>query len=465
MPLGGFAMAPGGVRARRSHAAPAGLFLPPKAVYHRPRASAAEDRKMRRVVVTGLGMVSPLACGVEPTWARLLAGQSGAGTITRFDAGHLATSYACEIPLGDGTDGSFNPDDWMEPKERRKVDDFILYGMAAAHQAVTDAGWTPQDEDSRLRTGVMIGSGIGGLGSIAETAVLLKERGPRRVSPFFIPGSLINLISGQVSIRYGFKGPNHAVVTACSTGAHAIGDAARLIQWGDADVMIAGGAEAPICELGIAGFNACKALSTKRGNAPETASRPYDADRDGFVMGEGAGVVVLEALEHAVARGARIYAEVLGYGLSGDAFHITAPSEDGDGGYRAMQAALKRAGLMPGDVDYINAHGTSTMADTIELAAVERLLGDAAGRATMSSTKSSVGHLLGAAGAVEAIFCILAIRDQVAPPTINLDTPAVTPRLDLAANAARQREIRVALSNSFGFGGTNATLIMGRMEG
>jgi 3-oxoacyl-[acyl-carrier-protein] synthase II len=419
---------------------------------------------MRRVVITGLGMVSPLACGVEETWRRLLAGQSGAGRISRFDASHLATTYACEIPRGDGSNGTFNPDDWMEPKEARKVDDFILYGMAAADQAVRDAGWMPEDEEGRLRTGVMIGSGIGGLSSIADTAVLLKERGPRRVSPFFIPGALINLVSGQVSIRYGFKGPNHAVVTACSTGAHAIGDAARLIQWGDADVMIAGGAEAPICELGIAGFNACKALSTKRGDAPEAASRPWDADRDGFVMGEGAGVVVLEALEHAQARGARIYAEVLGYGLSGDAFHITAPAEDGDGGYRSMMAALKRAGLTPEAVDYINAHGTSTMADTIELAAVERLMGDAAARATMSSTKSSVGHLLGAAGAVEAIFCVLAIRDQVAPPTLNLDTPAVTPKLDLAPNAAREREIRVALSNSFGFGGTNATLVLGRVK-
>ncbi len=417
---------------------------------------------MRRVVVTGLGMVSPLACGVEETWKRLLAGQSGAGTISRFDAGHLATTYACEIPRGDGSDGTFNPDDWMEPKEQRKVDDFILYGMAAAEQAVRDANWMPDDEEELLRTGVMIGSGIGGLSSIADTAVLLKERGPRRVSPFFIPGALINLISGQVSIRYGFKGPNHAVVTACSTGAHAIGDATRLIKWGDADVMIAGGAESPISEIGIAGFNACKALSTKRGNEPERASRPYDADRDGFVMGEGAGVVVLEELEHARARGAKIYAEVLGYGLSGDAYHITAPSENGEGGERSMKAALKSAGLEPSAVDYINAHGTSTMADTIELGAVERLMGDAATKATMSSTKSSIGHLLGAAGAVEAIFSILALRDQVAPPTINLDDPAVTPKLDLAPNRKREREINVALSNSFGFGGTNASLILGR---
>jgi len=419
---------------------------------------------MRRVVVTGLGMVSPLACGVEETWDRLLAGQSGAGPIEKFDASQLATTYACEVPLGDGSDGTFNPDDWMSSKDRRKVDDFILYGMAAAAQAVTDAGWTPEEEEDRLRTGVMIGSGIGGLSSIADTAVLIKEKGPRRVSPFFIPGSLINLISGQVSIRYGFKGPNHAVVTACSTGAHAIGDAARLIQWGDAEVMIAGGAEAAICEIGIAGFNACKALSTKRADDPQKASRPYDAERDGFVMGEGAGVVVLEEYEHAKARGAKIYAEVLGYGLSGDAYHITAPSEDGDGGFRSMKAALERAGVEPGDIDYINAHGTSTMADTIELGAVERLMGDAAAGATMSSTKSSIGHLLGAAGAVEAIFCILAIRDQVAPPTINLDNPAIAPKLDLAPNAKREREINIALSNSFGFGGTNASLVLGKVN-
>ena len=419
---------------------------------------------MRRVVVTGLGLVTPLACGVEETWKRLLAGESGAGTITRFDAGNLATTYACEVPHGDGSDGSFNPDDWMAPKERRKVDDFILYGMAAAEQAVRDANWKPEDEEERLRTGVMIGSGIGGLQSIAETAILLKERGPRRVSPFFIPGSLINLISGQVSIRYGFKGPNHAVVTACSTGAHAIGDASRLIMLGDADVMIAGGAEAAICDLGIAGFNACKALSTKHGNAPERASRPYDEDRDGFVMGEGAGIVVLEEYEHAKARGARIYAEVVGYGLSGDAYHITAPSPDGDGGYRAMKAAVERAGIAPADIDYINAHGTSTMADTIELAAVERLMGEAAAKATMSSTKSSIGHLLGAAGAVEAVFCILAIRDQVAPPTINLENIAAETPLDLAPNRKRERKIDVVLSNSFGFGGTNASLVMKKVD-
>lgn len=419
---------------------------------------------MRRVVITGLGLVTPLASGVDASWKRLLEGQSGAGLITRFDADRVATKYACEVPLGDGADGSFNADDWMQPKERRKVDDFILYGIAAAEQAVRDSGWMPEAEHGRLRTGVMIGSGIGGLNSIAETALLIHERGPRRVSPFFIPGALINLISGQVSIRYGFKGPNHSVVTACSTGAHAIGDAARLIMTNDADVMIAGGAEAAISEIGIAGFNACKALSTKREDAPETASRPYDEDRDGFVMGEGSGVVVLEDYDHARARGAKIYAEVLGYGLSGDAYHITAPSEDGEGGERAMRSALFKAGLEPSSVDYINAHGTSTMADVIELAAVERLMGPAAAQLTMSSTKSSTGHLLGAAGAIEAIFSVLAIRDQVAPPTINLDNPAVDTTVDLAANQKRERKIDIALSNSFGFGGTNACLALGRVE-
>jgi len=421
---------------------------------------------MRRVVVTGLGLVTPLACGVEETWSRLLEGRSGAGPITRFDAAAsgVTTTYACEVPLGDGSDGTFNADDWMAPKERRKVDDFILYGIAAADMAVRDAGWLPEDKESRERTGVMIGSGIGGLNSIAETAILIKERGPRRVSPFFIPGALINLISGQVSIRFGFKGPNHAVVTACSTGAHAIGDASRLIRHGDADVMIAGGAEAAISEIGIAGFNACKALSTKYGDDPKAASRPYDKDRDGFVMGEGAGIVVLEEYEHAKARGAKIYAEVLGYGLSGDAYHITAPSEDGEGGERSMRAALEHAGLQPGDIDYINAHGTSTMADTIELGAVERLMGNAAARVTMSSTKSMTGHLLGAAGAIEAIFSILAIRDQVAPPTINLHDPAVETPVDLAPNQKREREINVALSNSFGFGGTNASVLFGKLK-
>ncbi|WP_439142612.1 beta-ketoacyl-ACP synthase II [Planktotalea sp.] len=419
---------------------------------------------MRRVVVTGLGLVTPLASGVEETWSRILDGKSGAGPITRFDASRVTTKYACEVPLGDGTDGTFNADDWMAPKERRKVDDFILYGIAAAEQAVQDAGWMPEDEEDKLRTGVMIGSGIGGLNSIAETAILIHERGPRRVSPFFIPGALINLISGQVGIRYGFKGPNHAVVTACSTGAHAIGDAARLIMTSDADVMIAGGAEASISEIGIAGFNACKALSTKCGDDPTKASRPYDNDRDGFVMGEGAGVVVLEEYEHAKARGAKIYAEVIGYGLSGDAYHITAPSESGEGGERSMRAALAKAGLEPKDIDYINAHGTSTMADTIELGAVERMMGEHASQVTMSSTKSMTGHLLGAAGAIEAIFSILAIRDQVAPPTINLDNPAVETAVDLAPNAPVKREINVALSNSFGFGGTNASVLFGKVS-
>ncbi|MBZ8118799.1 beta-ketoacyl-ACP synthase II [Roseovarius sp. LXJ103] len=419
---------------------------------------------MRRVVVTGLGLVTPLASGVEETWTRLLDGQSGAGPITRFDPVNVITKYACQVPDGDGTEGTFFADTYMQPKERRKVDDFILYGIAAAQQAVEDAGWMPEGEEDRLRTGVMIGSGIGGLQSIEETTLIIRDKGVRRVSPFFIPGALINLISGQVGIRYGFKGPNHAVVTACSTGAHAIGDAARLIMFGDAEVMVAGGAEAAICEIGIAGFNACKALSTKRADDPKAASRPYDADRDGFVMGEGAGVVVLEEYEHAKARGAKIYAEILGYGLSGDAYHITAPSEDGDGGFRAMQSALKHAGVAPGDVDYINAHGTSTMADTIELKAVERLLGDAAGDVAMSSTKSATGHLLGAAGAIEAIFAILAVRDQVVPPTINLDNPAVETPLDLVPNTKRARKVDVALSNSFGFGGTNASLCVGKLR-
>lgn len=419
---------------------------------------------MRRVVVTGLGLVTPLADGVEASWSRILDGQSGAGPITGFDASRLVTQYACEVPLGDGTDGTFNADKYMEPKEQRKVDTFIMFGMAAAVQAVEDSGWMPTDREDLDRTGVLIGSGIGGLNSIANTAVMMHEKGPRRVSPFFVPGALINLISGQVSIRYGFRGPNHSVVTACSTGAHAIGDASRLIIHGDADVMIAGGAEAAICEIGIAGFNACKALSTKRGDDPTKASRPYDADRDGFVMGEGAGIVVLEEYEHAKARGAKIYAEVLGYGLSGDAYHITAPAEDGDGAERSMRNALRGAGLEPKDIDYINAHGTSTMADVIELGAVERMLGDAVEGVTMSSTKSATGHLLGAAGAIEAIFSILAIRDQVAPPTINLDNPAVDTKIDLAPNKKVERKIDVALSNSFGFGGTNASVLFGKIS-
>jgi 3-oxoacyl-[acyl-carrier-protein] synthase II len=419
---------------------------------------------MRRVVVTGLGLVTPLADGVEESWSRILDGKSGAGPITGFDTTGLVTTYACEVPLGDGTDGSFNADKYMAPKEQRKVDTFIQFGLAAAQQAVEDSGWMPTEDEDLERTGVLIGSGIGGLNSIANTAIMMEEKGPRRVSPFFVPGALINLISGQVSIKYGFKGPNHSVVTACSTGAHAIGDASRLIMFGDADVMVAGGAEAAICKIGIAGFNACKALSTKGADDPQKASRPYDADRDGFVMGEGAGILVLEEYEHAKARGAKIYAEVLGYGLSGDAYHITAPSSTGEGGERSMRAALRNAGLEPSDIDYINAHGTSTMADTIELGAVERMLGDHASKVTMSSTKSSTGHLLGAAGAIEGIFSILAIRDQVCPPTINLDNVAVETKIDLAANKKVEREVKVALSNSFGFGGTNASVIFGKID-
>ncbi|MEO0931570.1 MAG: beta-ketoacyl-ACP synthase II [Pseudomonadota bacterium] len=418
---------------------------------------------MRRVVVTGLGLVTPLADGVEHSWGRILAGQSGAGKITGFDPSRLTTQYACEVPLGDGTDGTFNADAYLDPKEQRKVDTFILFGMAAAQQAIEDAGWQPQDREAQDRTGVLIGSGIGGLNSIANTSVMMAEKGPRRVSPFFVPGALINLISGQVSIKYGFRGPNHSVVTACSTGAHAIGDASRLIQYGDADVMVAGGAEAAICEVGIAGFNACKALSTKHNDDPTKASRPWDEERDGFVMGEGAGIVVLEEYEHAKARGAKIYAEVLGYGLSGDAYHITAPPPDHEGAERAMRAACRNAGIAPSAIDYVNAHGTSTMADTIELDAVERLVGDAADGLTMSSTKSATGHLLGAAGAIEAIFSILAIRDQVAPPTINLDNPAAETKVDLCANTKRARKIDIALSNSFGFGGTNASVVFGKL--
>src|SRR3984957_5519015 len=386
---------------------------------------------MRRVVVTGLGLVTPLACGVEETWSRLLAGQSGASLITKFRTDDLPTKIACQVPRGDGSEGTFNPDQWVDAKEQRRMDDFIIYGLAAAKQAVRDSGWEPKTEEEKDRTGVLIGSGIGGLTGIEEASILVHEKGPRRLSPFFIPGRLINLVAGYVSIEHGFKGPNHAVVTACATGAHAIGDAARMIALDDADVMVAGGAEAAICRIGIAGFNACRALSTGFNDRPTEASRPYDRDRDGFVMGEGAGVVMLEELEHAKARGAKIYGEVKGYGLSGDAFHITAPSEDGNGGYRAMQMALKRAGFAASDIDYVNAHGTSTMADGIELAAVERLLGNAAAKTAMSSTKSSIGHLLGAAGSVEAIFCLLAIRDGIVPPTINLDNPDVTTAIDL----------------------------------
>jgi 3-oxoacyl-[acyl-carrier-protein] synthase II len=407
-------------------------------------------------------MVTPLACGVEPTWRRLIAGESGARTVERFDVSDLPAKIACQIPRGDGSGDTYNPDHWMEPKEQRKVDEFITYAMCAARQALDDSGWRPESYDDQIVTGVMIGSGIGGIDGIAETALVLRDKGPRRVSPFFIPGRLINLASGYVSIEFGLKGPNHSVVTACSTGAHAIGDAARLIALGDAEVMVAGGTESPICRLAMAGFASCRALSTSFNDTPTRASRPYDRDRDGFVMGEGAGVVVLEEIEHARRRNAKIYAELIGYGLSGDAFHITAPAEDGDGALRCMTSAIRRAGISPSEIDYINAHGTSTMADGIELSAVHRVVGNAAGRISMSSTKSSIGHLLGAAGAVEAIFSILALRDQIAPPTINLDNPAVETAIDLVPHQARKREINVVLSNSFGFGGTNASLVFRR---
>jgi 3-oxoacyl-[acyl-carrier-protein] synthase II len=420
-------------------------------------------RMPRRVVITGLGLVTPLGCGVEASWRRLVAGESGARRVEEFDVSDLSCQVACFIPRGPLTEGKFNPDDWMEPKEQRKVDDFIVYGMAAATQALADAGWCADTTSKQERTGVLIGAGIGGLNGIAETSILLKEKGPRRVSPFFIPGRLINLAAGYVSIKHRLKGPNHAVVTACSTGAHAIGDAARLIALDDADVMVAGGAESPICRLAIAGFAACRALCTTFNDQPQKASRPYDKDRDGFIMGEGAGIVVLEELEHALARGARIYAEVIGYGLSGDAYHITAPSEDGDGAYRAMRMALQRADVAAGEVQYINAHGTSTMGDEIELAAVERLFGNAAGKLAMSSTKSAIGHLLGAAGAVEAIFSVLAIRDNLAPPTLNLDNPSVATAINLVPHKAQAMRIDTALSNSFGFGGTNASLVLRRL--
>jgi 3-oxoacyl-[acyl-carrier-protein] synthase II len=414
---------------------------------------------MRRVVVTGLGLVTPLACGVEETWSRLIAGKSGARKIDKFDTSDLATKIAAQIPLGDGSDGTFNPDQWFDPKEQRRVDEFITYGIAASKQAVRDSGWEPKTEEERCRTGVLIGSGIGGIDGIGDAAITLKEKGPRRISPFFITGRLINLVSGYASIEFGYKGPNHAVVTACATGAHAIGDAARLIALDDADVMLCGGAEGAICRLGIAGFNACRALSTSYNDTPEKASRPYDKDRDGFLMGEGAGALMLEEYEHAKARGAKIYGEVVGYGLSGDANHITAPAEDGDGGFRAMQMALKRSGLSVSDIDYVNAHGTSTMADGIEAGAVARFLGNAAAKTSMSSTKSSIGHLLGAAGAVEAIFCLLAMRDQIVPPTLNLENPDVDTKLDLVPLVAKKREVKAVMSNSFGFGGTNASLI------
>lgn len=414
---------------------------------------------MRRVVITGLGLVTPLACGVKPTWDALIAAKSGLSAITRIDVSDLPARVAGQVPRGDA-DGQFNPDHWIEPKEQKKMDDFIHFGMAAAVQAVEDSGWKPQDDESLERTGVLIGSGIGGLQMIEHSVLTLKEKGTKRISPFFIPACLINLVSGQLSIKYGFKGPNHAVVTACSTGAHAIGDAGRLIAFGDADVMVAGGAEATICRIGLAGFAAARALSTSYNDAPETASRPWDKGRDGFVMGEGAGCVVLEEYEHAKKRGAKIYAELVGYGLSGDAHHITAPPADGNGGYRAMQAALKRAQLNVDDIDYINAHGTSTpLGDEIELGAVKRLFGDAAYKLSMSSTKSSIGHLLGAAGAVEAIFSILSIVNQVVPPTLNLRDPSDGCDIDLVPLQAKQRKVDAVLSNSFGFGGTNASVI------
>ena len=421
---------------------------------------------MRRVVVTGLGMVSPLGAGVESTWKQILESKSGAARIEKFDVSDLPCKIACQVKRGDGASDPFHPDKWMEPKDQRKVDDFIIFAMAAAGQAIEDAGWHPKSADDQANTGVLIGSGIGGIEGIAEMAIVLKERGPRRISPFFIPGRLINLASGYVSIAHGLKGPNHAVVTACSTGAHAIGDAGRMIALGDADVMLAGGTESPLNRLSLAGFCACKALSTSFNDTPEKASRPYDKDRDGFVMGEGAGVVVLEEFEHAKARGARIYAELIGYGLSGDAHHITAPAPDGDGAQRCMTMAIKRAGIAPAEIDYINAHGTSTpMGDEIELNAVQRIVGNAAGRISMSSTKSATGHLLGAAGAVEAIFSVLAIRDQIIPPTINLDNPSVETPIDLVPHTPRKREINTVLSNSFGFGGTNASLVFRRLNG
>ena len=415
---------------------------------------------MRRVVVTGLGLVTPLGVGVERTWSKLLQGESGVRSIQSFDVSDLPAKIAGQLPRGETKDGSFNADDWVEPKEQRRMDPFIIYAMAAAQQAIEDSGCKPTTEDEKEKTGVMIGSGIGGLIGISEGAVALNEKGPRRVSPFFIPSNLINLASGHVSIRYGLKGPNHAVVTACSTGAHAIGDATRLIQWEDADVMVAGGTEAAVSRLGIAGFAAARALSTNFNDTPEKASRPWDKRRDGFVMGEGAGIVVLEEYERAKARGAKIYAEVTGYGMSGDAHHITAPAEDGNGGFRSMRAALKRAGLSTADIDYINAHGTSTpLGDEIELGAIKRLFGQDAYKLSMSSTKSAIGHLLGAAGSVEAIFSVLAIRDQIAPPTLNLEDPSDGCDIDLVPLKAKKRTIRHALSNSFGFGGTNASLV------
>ena len=420
---------------------------------------------MRRVVVTGMGVVTPLGVGTEYVWNRLLKSESGIQGVQSCDVSDLPCKIAGEVPRGDTASGKFNADDYVSPKDQKKMDTFIVMAMGAAQQAVEDSGWKPTDEEGQTRTGVLIGSGIGGLQGIYEAAITLKEKGPRRISPFFIPSCLINLASGHVSIKYGFRGPNHSVVTACATGSHALGDAARLIALGDADVMVAGGAESTVSRLGIAGFCASRALSTGFNDRPTAGSRPWDKDRDGFVMGEGAGVVVLEELEHAKARGAKIYAELVGYGLSGDAYHITAPSENGDGGYRCMQMALKRAGMNLDDIDYINAHGTSTpLGDEIELGAVKRLFGEHAYKLTMSSTKSAIGHLLGAAGAVEAIFSILAMRDQVAPPTLNLDNPSEGCDIDLAPKQAKPRKIRAALSNSFGFGGTNASLIFAPLQ-
>lgn len=431
----------------------------------RPRgpAESIQDFQMRRVVITGIGAVTPLGDGAEHTWSRLLSSHNAAARIGSFDVEDLACKIACQIPRGDGTNGTFNPDAYMSPKEQRKVDDFIIYGMAAAKQALDDANWHPESHEDRCATGVVIGSGVGGLEGIGEGEITVRDKGPRRLSPFFIPGRLINLISGYVSIEHGLKGPNHSVVTACSTGAHAIGDASRMVALGDADVMVAGGAESSVCRLGIAGFVACRALSTGFNDNPTAASRPYDLARDGFVMGEGAGVVVVEELEHALARGAKIYAEIVGYGMSGDAYHITAPAEDGDGAYRCMAAACKRAGIDPAEINYINAHGTSTpLGDEIELRAVERLLGNGSASLAMSSTKSAIGHLLGAAGAVEAVFAVLAIRDQVAPPTLNLDNPSTDTKIDLVPHVKRAMSIQYALSNSFGFGGTNASLVFKR---
>lgn len=417
---------------------------------------------MRRVVVTGIGLVSPLAGNAEDSWKRLLDGRNCAAKVTSFEVDDLPSKIACQVPVGDGSDGSFNPDLYMDPKQQSRVDPFIVYGVAAAKEALDDANWHPSTDEDQIRTGVLVGAGIGGLQGIVETGYTLRDKGARRISPFFIPGRLINLASGYISIEHKLRGPNHSVVTACASGTHAIGDAARLVALGDADVMVAGGTEAVISRIALAGFAACKALSTKYNDTPQKASRPFDADRDGFVIGEGAGILVLEEYEHAIKRGAKIYAEIIGYGLSGDAYHITAPSPTGEGAERCMRAALQRAGITGKDIDYINAHGTSTMADVIELGAVERVLGDAVLTTSMSSTKSAIGHALGAAGAIEAVFSLLAIRDNMAPPTLNLDNPAVETKLDLVPHKAKSRNIDIVLSNSFGFGGTNASLVFKR---